>query len=278
MKTKIFFALTMLFTLQLAAQNDSMQYHDNVFESQWGSSTANDNFRYAVRFTPANYPATLVGIRAWFRNAQAGSTFKWVVYSDPNSLVNGGTNQLYISTNAIANPSAGGVTDSAYMAYIDLSAFNLTINAGDFYAGVSSTSGWQGLAIDNQPATNAYDNRQWTYTYIFSSGNWQTLASQASSGQWGITAFFAPSTTTGISSGNSQSPEIAPNPAADHFTLKNVSRNTQLFLYDATGNLVLSETIETENAEIDTRDISAGIYFLILRDDKQTFTGRLVRQ
>jgi hypothetical protein len=78
-------------------------------ETQWGSSTAGDQFGCFVRITPPSYPATLAGIRGFFRNADPGSTIKWKIYSDPSGLANGGVNALYLSPTAIVNPAAGGV-------------------------------------------------------------------------------------------------------------------------------------------------------------------------
>src|ERR1700751_4932715 len=104
----------LIFYIPVSAQVDSVYYHDGVFESQWGSSTGNDQFRLFVRATPNTYPSQLKGIRAYFRNAAVGAMYKWCVYSDVTGAANGGVTPMYISSAAIPNPAAGGVQDSAY--------------------------------------------------------------------------------------------------------------------------------------------------------------------
>src|ERR1700751_4986861 len=109
------------------AQLDSIRYHDGHMESQWGSSTSGNQFGCFVRITPPSYPATLRGIRGYFRNADATSTIKWAVSADPNSLANGGVTIAYSSPSSIANPAAG-TTNQQYTGYIDLTASNIIIN------------------------------------------------------------------------------------------------------------------------------------------------------
>src|SRR6476620_10088648 len=100
-KILILFSCFVLFIPAMSeAQIDSVYYHDSQFESQWGSSTGNDLFRLYVRVTPNTYPATLKGIRCWFRNAPAGATFKWTVYTDAAGAANGGVTNVYMSANA----------------------------------------------------------------------------------------------------------------------------------------------------------------------------------
>src|SRR5438105_452667 len=74
------------------SQNDSVFYHHSIFTSQYGASGAfpsADYDRFVTRFTPPYYPAQLVGMKAWFRNAANPSTFKTVVYKDPAAGKNG---------------------------------------------------------------------------------------------------------------------------------------------------------------------------------------------
>src|SRR4051794_20016869 len=102
---KLLLKLFLFFSITTSgyAQVDSLFYHDGVMESQWGSSTVNDNFGCFVRFTPNTYPATLLGIRGYFRNAGANSTIKWKVYADPNGNANGGVGIIYTSPSSVPN-------------------------------------------------------------------------------------------------------------------------------------------------------------------------------
>src|SRR5436190_24304612 len=88
-------------------QVDSIFYHDNQMESQWGSSTSGDLFGCFVRITPPVYPATLIGISGYFRNADASSNIKWKIFIDPGGSANGGVTPIYLSPVAINNPSSG---------------------------------------------------------------------------------------------------------------------------------------------------------------------------
>src|SRR5262245_35107130 len=78
----IFFVIT---ALNAFSQNDSVYYHDSGFESQYGASgayPAEDYLQMIARFTPPYYPAQLVGVRVWFRNAVQPSFYKVVVRAD----------------------------------------------------------------------------------------------------------------------------------------------------------------------------------------------------
>jgi hypothetical protein len=255
---------------------DSIRYHDGGFESQWGSSTGNDQFRLLVRVTPNGYPAQLVKLRAYFRNSVTGAQFKWVVYTDPNSLINGGVNQVYMSPTALPNPAANGMSNVTYLDSIDLTASNLTINSGDFYVGVSeaNNNGFLGLAIDNAPATSAYNDRQWQYLF----GGWSTLVNQASSGQFGVTAFFTP-TSTGINEqATSANIQVSPNPATNTVRLTLPEDQMLVRICDAQGRLINETPLTGKNSTLDLSAYAPGLYFLTASSATHQQTIKLLRQ
>lgn len=255
---------------------DSIRYHDGSFESQWGSSTGNDQFRLLVRVTPNGYPATLRGLRAYFRNSVTGAQFKWVVYTDPNSLINGGVNQVYMSSVALPNPAANGMSNVTYVDSIDLTSANLSINSGDFYVGVSeaNNNGFLGLAIDNAPATSAYNDRQWQYLF----GNWATLVSQASSGQFGVTAFFTPNPNGTIEQTISAPLEASPNPASGTVHVSLPENNMTIRISDAQGRLISETHTAEKTITLDLSAYAPGLYFLSAQGTSQQQTIKLLRQ
>lgn len=259
------------------AQIDSVRYHDGTMESQWGSSSNNDVFGCFVRATPAYYPAQLRGIRAWFRNGATGSTCRWKAYTDPAAAINGGVNLVYSSPNPFNNPSAG-TSNTDYTAYIDLTSSNITLSSGDVYVGATQTNGFFGMGIDNVPAISTYNNRQWQYQF----SNWSQLVNNASSGQFGITAYFS-SITTGIQEDSFVNEvSVFPNPSAGEITLAFFSDAGAklLNLYNAQGTLVKTE--RSENETIHTTTLNAlpkGIYFLTISNSatNATVTKKIIK-
>jgi hypothetical protein len=114
-----------------------------------------------------------------------------------------------MSPSAITNPSSGGVPDSAYSDYVDLSAQNLVFNSGDVYAGVTQNlqiNGFVGFALDTNGAI-PLDNRHWISTNQGASGSWWLFNNWAFMyANFGITAFFNPISTSidGISAGRNK--------------------------------------------------------------------------
>jgi hypothetical protein len=79
---KLCLILWAFISVHALAQNDSVYYHDPGFESQYGASgayPAEDYLQMITRFTPPYYPAQLIGVRVWFRNAAQPSFYKVVV-------------------------------------------------------------------------------------------------------------------------------------------------------------------------------------------------------
>jgi hypothetical protein len=272
----IFFFLVVL-NQKIDAQVDSVRYHDGSMESQWGSSSNNDLFGCFVRATPTYYPAQLRGIRAWFRNGATGSTCRWKAYTDPAAAINGGVNLVYSSPNPFNNPSAG-TSNTDYTAYIDLTSSNITITAGDVYVGATQTNGFFGMGIDNLPAVSTYNDRQWQYQF----SSWSELVNNASSGQFGITAYFS-ALSTGIEESNfSADATVFPNPSADEIalTFNTISGTKMLDLFNTQGQLVKAELSANEGIHFtDISTLPKGIYFLKITNisNNRTATKKIIK-
>lgn len=281
MKKYFFFLGLVTLSLNITtvhAQLDSILYHDGVFESQWGSTAGNDQFRLFVRVTPNSYPSTLKGIRAYFRNAAVGATFKWCVFKDLAGLAGGGVTQMYISPNPLPNPAAGGISNVAYEDYIDLTAANLSIASGDYYVGVSESNnnGFLGLAMDQVPTTSAYNDRQWQYMF----GGWNTMVSQGASGQFGITAFF-PQVATSISENGASVISVFPNPISDHCIVtlpENQVDGSFLRILNLQGEIVWQEEIVSSTTFVDLKELAEGVYVLSIQNKNQILNRKIVVQ
>lgn len=267
-----------LFTGKAFSQTDSVSYHDNSFESQWGAGGAYltyDHDRYVTRFTPPYYPAQLVGIKAWFRNVtDATSTTKAVWYLDPTGdTIGPGSIFGTIGATLYPNPAIGGITDTSYAQYMDVSYSNTIITSGEVYAGVTQhdmTNGYLGIAIDNQ---NAYStNRPWVL-----SGGWYKMINWCFvNGEWGINAYFTP-VTTGINELQTEySVSVFPNPITENSIVTyNLKENTAVTLsvYNALGEkiieLISSEKQNQGNHSIDLSSLKLkqGVYFLRLNNE-----------
>ena len=158
-------------------------YYDDVFEGQIGCGTGGCAF--GVRFTPANYPATLQGF-VFGMQGDAGSTTASVdVYLDP--------------TGAAAGPSGDPVTvlasvdlsspDGQFVQYsFDVSGAGIELQSGDIYIVVNDGGGFLGLADDLEPISPEYFDRNWVTTGY----GWNTIANEyyALAGDFGILASF----------------------------------------------------------------------------------------
>ncbi len=277
MKTLKFLLLFFVFSfpaINVVAQCDSILYHDGAMESQFGSSTSGDHFSLMVRFTPAYYPAQLCAVRAYFRNADANSTFKWRAWSDPSGAALGGVTPIYLSPVAFANPAAGGIADQTYEAYCDLSSANITINSGDMYVGVTQTIGWFGLGIDNSPNNSVAVDRQWQLQM----GSWATLASVAINGQLGITAFFEPS-TVGIAETNTNESTIVvyPNPATDYITIESpISSLTEIATIE--GQLIRTLISTNSKTKLDVSTLPCGVYVVKVKTEKGVTVRKFIKE
>ena len=244
---KIFplFLLPSLISIITTAQPDSVRYHDGDFESQYGAGGAypgTDYMQCVVRFTPPYYPARLTGISAYFRNALNPAPFRFVVYSDASASASGPpTSSIYISPSPITNPSSGGMPDTAYNYFVDLTSSNIIINAGDVYAGAtqySQINGFFGIAIDTNSNTSLY-NRNWISTSQGAPGSWMQMVNWTFiPGEWGVTAFFTSITTSIVKEGTSENNfSIYPNPTCDELFISIAAgeKQVRIILTDESG-------------------------------------------
>jgi len=286
----LFFSCFLLIANNSYSQVDSVLYHDGTFESQYGASGAypsTDFYRYATRFTPPYYPANLVGIKAWFRNAANPSSFKFVVYKDSTGAAIGPQSAVpdFISPVEINNPSSNGVADSSYGYYGDISSQQILITSGDVYAGVTQhpmQDGFVGIAIDN---TNAFtQDRPWAYY-----GAWTEMISWVFvDGEWGITAYFTP-VNNGVQniSGNDPALFIYPNPANEDAVITYWLDKTSfvnLKLVDVFSNDVMqiaaSEKQDAGNhsVEADLKKLSTGIYFVMMQTESSRSVVKFIKE
>ncbi len=272
-----FFAVLALF-LGLAtgsrAQIDSVHYHDLSMETQWGSSTTNDQFGCFVRITPTSYPATLRGIRGYFRNAAAGSTFKWKVYVEQTGTGNGGGGIYYFSPTALANPAAG-TTNQTASAYIDLTSSNIVIPSGDVYIGAVQTVGFAGFGMDS--SSNTAPTRQWQWMTVFNQNYWNTLQSQTANFDLGFTGFFT-AMTTGIDGSYAEEMiNVFPNPATNvlHVQLPSVDNNPVIKLFDVMGKQVAEQKAIAIETTIDMSAFASGMYVVSVVSNAQVITRKV---
>lgn len=278
MKTNLLSAIG-IFCLSVntaSAQLDSILYHDAQMESQWGSSTVGDLFGCFVRVTPPSYPATLVGIRGYFRNAAATSTIKWKVFSDPNGSANGGVSTIYVSPTAVPNPAAGGAVDQQYTAYVDLTGNNVTIAAGDLYVGAVQSAGFFGAGIDNAPNGTVAIDRQWQWMYLASQNYWNTLSSQAATGQFGFTAIFSPF-AIGINEAVDSRISLFMDQLNDVLFIKMpvADLHAEVKITDLSGRLVATHMISGTETMVDMSGVTPGIYAVVVQSAKTAFTGKI---
>lgn len=258
---------------QASAQNDSVYYHDSGFESQYGAGggyPAQDYLQFVTRFTPPYYPAQLVGVRVWFRNAAQPSFYKVIVRSDTSASASANNSTLiYISSSAIQNPASGGTPDSAYSDYVDLSAQNLIFNSGDVYAGVTQnlqTNGFVGFALDTNGAI-PFADRHWISNSQGAPGSWWMFNNWAFMyANFGITAFFN-SIPTSVKEISEQEIKVFPNPVNESLVIRYSSQNTEARIFDSTGKMIY-EKYFSGDVRVNTATWNNGIYFVRLRNEK----------
>lgn len=272
-------ACTILFvviTLQAFPQNDSVHYHDYIFESQYGASgayPAEDYMQMITRFTPPYYPAQLIGVRAWFRNAVQPSFYKVVVRTDAASSADANnSNQGYISPSPITNPSSGGAPDSAYEDYVDLSTENLIFNSGDVYAGVAQNlqiNGFVGFALDTNSVT-PYLDRHWISTGQGAPGTWWMFYNWSFIyARFGVTAFFNPVSTSVAGISENDGVKVFPNPADGLLVIGYplLEKKAEIKICDSGGRVVFENNFSDE-VRISTSNWNNGLYFIQVRNEE----------
>ena len=158
-------------------------YYDEVFEGQIGCGAGGCAF--GVRFTPANYPATLQGF-VLSMQGDAGSTNASVdVYLDPAGSVAGpvGDPIAVVASADLSSPDGNFVQYS-----FDISDQNIEVSSGDIYIVVNDGGGFLGIADDLEPISPEYFDRNWVTTGYA----WNTIADEyyGLAGDFGILASF----------------------------------------------------------------------------------------
>ena len=162
-----------------------LAYYDEVFEGQIGCGYGGCFF--GVRFTPANYPATLQNIVvSILGNEYGGGTSNLAtifVFLDPDGSVSGPSGDPVYSMNQLDfSTEDGALTQFS----VDLSDAGIEVSSGDVYIVISDGGGFLSLANDQEPATPEYYDRNWVSTgygfetiadaYIALAGNFGILA------------------------------------------------------------------------------------------------------
>ena len=71
---------------------------------------------------------------------------------------------------------------------------------------------------------------------------------------------------------------LGPNPVQDKLQISGLQSSTQVTVCDASGKLVLSQTVNAENAEIQMQSLSSGVYFVRLRNAEGVCVKKVVKQ
>jgi hypothetical protein len=81
----------------------------------------------------------------------------------------------------------------------------------------------------------------------------------------------------GIANYNFENASFFPNPASDNITITTREDNSEVDIYDITGELMRKETIAT-NGIISINDLSAGVYVIRISGEKTVYTGKLIKK
>jgi subtilisin family serine protease len=153
-------------------QTEVIAYDDGGYESSWRFNGSNTGF--AVRFTPASYPAVLEGVR-FSMITSATAQFRCNVWDDNGSGGLPGTLLFSRNMTNISFPLGG---------FIDVEVTGVTITEGSFYVELRYIS-----TNDNNPYLltdyTGPDNR----SYVFDGTSWSLLPYGAIlNGDWAIQA------------------------------------------------------------------------------------------
>lgn len=141
-------------------------YYDDVFETPIGCG---GTCGFGVRFTPANYPATLTGIVLSFQGGATAVGASVDVYLDSDGLSGGPTGE---PINLIPSADFTAPGDLAQFQF-DVSGSNIEVLSGDIYVVVNENgSGFMGISDDIEPQTPEYFDRNWV---TLGDGTWSTI-------------------------------------------------------------------------------------------------------
>ena len=208
-------------------------YYDDVFEGQIGCGAGGCAF--GVRFTPANYPATLQSF-VLSMQGDAGSTGASVdVYLDPAGSVAGpsGDPITVVASTDLSSPDGNFVQYS-----FDVSDQGIEVTSGDIYIVVNDGGGFLGIADDLEPVSPEYFDRNWVTTGY----GWNTIADEyyGLAGDFGILASFlgAPGQAAYAVAASG---ELVDMPELNYGRLSNYSQDTFLQASDTDSDYILSD-------------------------------------
>jgi subtilisin family serine protease len=153
-------------------QTEVISYDDGGYDVSWRFNSSGTGF--AVRFTPASYPAVLEGVR-FSMLTSATAQFRCNVWDDNGS---GGLPGTLIFSQNMTNISL------PFGGFVDVEVSGVTITEGSFYVELRYTS-----TFDNNPFLltdyTSPDNR----SYVFDGSTWSLLPyGFIPNGDWGIQA------------------------------------------------------------------------------------------
>ena len=162
-------------------------YYDEVLEQQIGCGYGGCSF--GVRFTPANYPATLQNVVVSIKGTEygGGSSVAAIimVYLDPEGLSSG---PIGDPIHMVEGVDLSTDSDALTQFSIDMSDASIDITSGDVYVVVSDGGGFISLANDLDPISPEYFDRNW----VDSGSGWSIIADEyyGLAGDFGILAGF----------------------------------------------------------------------------------------
>ncbi|MPM26900.1 hypothetical protein SDC9_73405 [bioreactor metagenome] len=74
---------------------------------------------------------------------------------------------------------------------------------------------------------------------------------------------------------------VSPNPCSDNLmiSVENGFSNGSLIIYNSFGQIVLQlENVSGTTVSVDSRDLSAGVYFITVKDDQSTFSRKFIKE
>jgi hypothetical protein len=164
-----------------------LAYYDEAFEGQIGCGYGGCFF--GVRFTPANYPATLQNVVVSIQGTEYGggtsNSASILVFLDPDGLIAGPPGDpTYIASGLDFSTEDATLTQFS----VDLADAGIEISSGDVYIVVSDGGGFLSIANDQEPATPEYYDRNWVSTGYGFETIFDSYANLA--GDFGILAGF----------------------------------------------------------------------------------------
>ncbi|MFQ6606527.1 MAG: FlgD immunoglobulin-like domain containing protein [Fidelibacterota bacterium] len=177
-------------------------YYDDFFESQIGCG---GGCEFGVRYTPPDYPATLLLVTVYTQGDASVASGNLVAYLDPSGSVAGpdGLTSVVLATGLNLPADNAGLTQ--YI--IDVSDAGLEITSGDIYLMIEeNSSGFMGIANDIDPQSPEFYDRNWVYSGGVYSTIYDAVGGDPSlTGDFGMAATFfgvpAGRTTTVTSTG-----------------------------------------------------------------------------